>query len=100
MGHKCIYCGAHLVYEDTCGVGPYWRHDNNPEGEVYQCPNHEGFDTEEAAWEYMTELGGKVMMSEFGWESWEDVVCDSSCHHVSGMFYTDRSGELKEGYPC
>lgn len=48
----------------------------------------------------MTELGGKVMMSEFGWESWEDVACDSSWCYVSGMFYTDRSGELKEGYPC
>jgi hypothetical protein len=31
---------------------------------------------------------------------WREIVCDSSCHHVSGSFYTDESGELHEGYPC
>lgn len=95
MSYECIYCGAELVHEDTWGVGPYWRHDNDPEGEIYRCPNHNGFDTEEAAWKYVVDFGADPYEG-----SWEDIACDSGCHHVSGMFYTDQSGELKEGYPC
>ncbi len=95
MSYECIYCGAGLTYEDTWGAGPYWICNNDPEGEIYRCPNHNGFDTEEVALEYVVDFGADPYEG-----SWEDVVCDSSCHHVSGMFHTDRSGELKEDYPC
>lgn len=100
MSHECFYCGSELDHEDTWGVGAHWVRDNNPEGEIYRCPNHDGFENEEEAIDYMVELGGTIMMEEFGWSSWKDIVCDSNTHHVSGMFYTDRSGSLKEGYPC
>lgn len=32
--------------------------------------------------------------------TWEDVVCESAIHSVSGSFYTYGDGELHEGYPC
>lgn len=99
MSHECPYCNAELVYEDTWGVGAYWIQDNNPEGDIYRCPNHGGFDEEECAIEYLKK--GKSYCNFFECNfTWEDVCCESWNHNVSGTFYTDRSGELKEGYPC
>jgi len=39
-------------------------------------------------------------LEELGVSSWDEVTCNSSMHFVSGSFYTDQSGDLKEGYPC
>jgi DNA-directed RNA polymerase subunit RPC12/RpoP len=52
MSYECIHCGAELVYEDTWGVGAYWVRDNNPEGDIFRCPNHQGFEDEDSAFEY------------------------------------------------
>ncbi|CAM0064338.1 hypothetical protein VPHK406_0232 [Vibrio phage K406] len=99
MSHECPYCNAELVYEDTWGVGAHWIRDNNPEGEIYRCPNHEGFEEEEEAVTYLKQEDqyDAFFTSHF---SWDEVMCESNIHNVSGMFYTDRSGDLKEGYPC
>lgn len=106
MSHECWYCGAELIYDCEWGVGAYWIRENNPEGEIYKCPNHEQFEDEEAAFNYWNDNVKDVHSDwegfENGWnpELWDTFGCESDCHHVSGSFYTDRSEELKEGYPC
>ncbi len=101
--HVCPYCGAELEYDDTYGIGNQsaqekygygWR----KLGTIYRCPNHEGFETEEEAMEYLHT--SNLTMEELGIESWEEIMCESSCHHVSGSFYDDENGNLREGYPC
>jgi hypothetical protein len=86
---KCIYCGAELEKEDEYGY--FCRHQSNEKlGDIFRCPNHEGFQTEADAREYNEEF----------LEDWEEACCESSCHSVSGCFYTDKYGELYKGYPC
>lgn len=58
-------------------------------GDIYKCPNHEGFATPEEAQAYEPEA-----------KDWQEVVCHSAVHYVSGSFYTDRAGNLHDGYPC
>lgn len=99
MSYECVYCGSELVYEDTWGVVPYWKQDNKSEGDIFRCPNHEGFEDKDEAINYLKQQGqyDEFFLSNF---TWEDVVCESNCHYVSGMFYTDRNEDLHEGYPC
>ena len=81
----CPHCGAELQWEDS-----YFRNFMREKlGDIYRCPNHEGFPDEEAALAYEPDA-----------KNWEDVVCESAVHHVSGSFYTDTAGHLREGYPC
>ena len=102
MGHECPYCSAELICEDTWGIGNFTTY----EGEIYRCPNHEQFETPEDAFTYWDENVKNVHSDwegfQDGWKEdlWDTFGCDSGCHHVSGSFYTDRSGDLKEGYPC
>ncbi len=98
MSHECPYCNAELVYDCEWGVGAHWIRENNPEGEIYRCPNHEGFDDCESAVNWYVEYYDNYPSSEF--EDWTGISCESISHNVSGMFYTDRSGDLKDGYPC
>lgn len=98
MSHECEYCGVELTSVDSWGIG-YWYRDGNPEGEILQCPNHEGFDTEEEARTYLTSVDALDSFWEKHFDC-EDVMCESNCHSVSGMYYTDRNGELHQGYPC
>lgn len=104
--YECPYCGADLVYEDTYGQGVYWKQDNKPTGDIYRCPNHEGFPDEESAYEYWDSSIKGVHSDwegfEDGWNEsrWEEVSCESNTHNVSGSFYTDEQGDLQEGYPC
>ena len=99
MNYECTYCGSELEYEDTWGIGPYWKTDNDPEGHIFRCPNHEGFSDEEVAKSYLKEQEAydTFFVKHF---DLEDVVCESNVHNVSGSFYTDRNGNLHEGYPC
>lgn len=105
---ECPYCGSELVYEDyyytgrpggyVNGSSPnpigYYSEPSNYKvlGEIYRCPNSEGFEDEQEAIEYAKNNG-----IEFADPS--EIVCDSNCHRVSGSFYTENN-ELKEGYPC
>jgi len=100
---KCPYCGAKLKYDDTYGVGNQsaqkkYGYGWNKLGTIYKCPNHEGFENEEEALNYMENIN--ATFESFGVNSWEEIVCESSCHHVSGSFYDDEIGKLHEGYPC
>jgi len=94
---ECTYCGAELTHEDTYG---YLASHQSGEvlGQIYRCPNHIGFDSESEAMEYLKETG--ETLNDIGCDTWEDVVCQSSVHHVSGSFYTDKQDNLYEGYPC
>jgi len=89
---ECIYCGAGMDDE-----GPYGRlalhQDGKFLGRIYRCPNHEGFDTKKEAREY----GRENNRDE---NDWEEIVCKSSVHYVSGSFYTNLHGDLLGGYPC
>lgn len=96
--YECPYCGADLVYEDTYGQGAYWKQDNKPTGDIYRCPNHEGFPDCETAVNWYIEYKDEHPSKEF--EDWTGIACESNAHNVSGSFYTDEKGELFEGYPC
>lgn len=92
----CIYCNSDLENK-----GPWGYLAAHQSGEVlghtFTCPNHEGFEDEESASNYL--FSTQQTMDDLGYSSWEEVVCDSAMHHVSGSFYTEN-GDLKEGYPC
>lgn len=94
---ECPYCHHELRYD-----GPYGRfaahQDEKKMGEIYRCPNHEGFESEEDAMKYL-ESEGRTLESE-GYSSWEEAACWSSTHSVSGSFYTDLNENLHDGYPC
>lgn len=92
---ECTYCGAELVHEDSYGNRNYICHGdmNGKAGDIYKCPNHEGFESEEEAIAYAEK-------NDIEYEDWTEICCDSSMHHVSGSFYTDRQDNLCEGYPC
>jgi len=85
MSHTCPHCNAELRHEDT-----YFRNFMRERlGDIYRCPNHEGFPSEEEAREFDPET-----------TDWTEIVCHSAVHHVSGSFYTDKQDNLHEGYPC
>ena len=103
MSIECPYCGAELIYEDTYGIGNQSAQEKygygwNKLGTIYRCPNHEGFENEEGAIEYMNKNDATFESWSVG--CWEEIVCESSCHRVSGSFYDDDRGNLHEGYPC
>ena len=83
---KCPECRAELNQIDEYGY--FCAHQSGEKlGDIFQCPNFEGFVSEEEAREYNPEF-----------EDWEDIVCESAVHN--GYFHTDKLGNLKEGYPC
>lgn len=88
-------CGAELECIDY-----YGNRVEGKVGDIYLCPNHEGFNTVEDVQEYLDlgddELDGYLSVNCL--EGWEEIQCDSSCH--GGHFYTDKQGNLHEGYPC
>lgn len=101
---ECPYCGAELEWEDSYGNSDYIIHgdESGKAGDIYRCPNHEGFKDAEAVLEYID--GNDDDLEEYCKDcclkGWEEVTCDSSMHGVSGSFYTDRQDNLYEGYPC
>lgn len=92
---ECTYCGAELEQEDSYGNHEYICHgdESGKSGDIFRCPNHEGFEDEQSAIEYAKTNG-------IEYNNWKEICCGSSCHRVSGSFYTDRQGDLFEGYPC
>lgn len=92
---ECTYCGAELEQEDTWWLGIPGK--GEYQGEILRCPNHEGFKTEAEAIEYISD---DVTTDIKEMEDWHEICCDSSIHFVSGGFYTDKQGNLHEGYPC
>jgi len=97
---ECPYCNSELEHTDSFGNSNYiLRGDQNGKsGDIFKCPNHEGFEDENEAKNYLEKE--KVSIEDLGFESLSDVVCQSSEHYVSGSFYTDRQENLHNGYPC
>lgn len=104
---ECPYCGAELDCTDYYGHIQYANHYYEypqswieKEGDIYKCPNCEGFESLEDVLEYIdgNEDDLEQYLKENGLTSWEEVVCESNTHN--GSFYTDRSGNLYDGYPC
>lgn len=87
----CPYCGAKLEHNDVYGSGrpkSTWV----KTGDIYVCPNREGFDNIDDATMYLIKNNNTE-------ESTEDVVCDSAM--FDGFFYVvGNTNVLKEGYPC
>lgn len=104
MYRECPYCNAELIWEDSFGVGNITAQEKygygwNKIGNIYRCPNHEGFQHESEAMEYLNESA--TTFSDLGIISWEEMVCESNVHHVYGSFYYyGDGGDLNCGYPC
>lgn len=93
---ECPYCNAELEHHDTYFLGRNHT-DAGKLGDIFKCPNNEGFQNEQEAREYEAET---LSDDEKPAEDWQEIVCHSACHHVSGSFYTDRQENLHDGYPC
>lgn len=93
----CPICECNLIYN-----GPWGYLASHQSGEIlgytYTCPSANGFNSEEEV-NYFLKLTNRTL-EDLGVAEWEDATCDSSMHHVSGSFYTDKFNNLKEGYPC
>ncbi|WP_125154408.1 hypothetical protein [Clostridium rectalis] len=92
---ECLYCNAELEWQDSYGNYDYICHGdiNGKAGDIYRCPNCEGFDDKETAIQYAKD-------NDIGYQDWEEICCDSNYHSVCGGFYTDKQENLYEGYLC
>ena len=97
---ECPYCGVEMNCSDYYGKTKhsehYWIYPHSwieKEGDIYKCPNCEGFEEKDQAIEY-----AKDNNIEYNEDEWEYIVCESGI--FNGYFYTDRNGNLHEGYPC
>ena len=112
---ECPYCGAELELEDSYGTKEYiiYGDEKYKSGDIYRCPNAEGFDKIEDAIQYILNYYGesnadfersKILrdkyFEEFGINDLTEVCCESNCSNVCGSFYTTKSDELIMGYPC
>ena len=86
---ECPYCGEELLHHDSYGL--FFTHQSGKKfGDIFKCPNADGFYYEGTAREYDPDFVG----------NWEEIVCDSAAHSAPGSFYTDKGGNLHNGYPC
>lgn len=94
---ECPICGSEMLDEGAWG---YLASHQSGEilGYTYRCPNHEGFEDEESANDFLVRTERTI--EDLGVTEWEEITCDSSMHNVSGCFHTDKYGNLREGYPC
>lgn len=112
---ECPFCGAELIWDDSYGTREYiiYGDENYKSGDIYRCPNHEGFEKIEDAIQYILDYyeepnanfeRSKILrdeyFKEFGINDLIEVCCESNCSCVSGSFYTNKSDELIMGYPC
>jgi hypothetical protein len=102
---ECPYCGAELIYDEeygtgrhesfygTAGNGIHYPSTYKKIGDIYYCPNREGFENINEAEQYKNSPEGIDQQELRN----EDVICDSST--FNRFFYTDSNDNLKEGYP-
>jgi len=99
---ECPYCGSELDIVDTFSKYDYKQHKYIVTHYIYKCPNSDGFETKEEALKYQPEelevINDITNIKDI---DWQDIVCESSTHHVSGSFYTyyKEDGYLYNGYP-
>jgi hypothetical protein len=87
---KCLHCGAELIYHDYYGY--LCAHQSGEKlGNIYKCPNHEGFEDMDEAIQY-------AINNNIIYVDWEEIACESNC--FNGFYYTDKNENLHEGYPC
>ena len=101
---ECPYCGAELICTDHYGTGRqeyyygtasnglYYPSTYQKQGDIYKCPNSDGFEDLDEALSYVYEH------SDLEVDLLEELCCESGC--FNGNFYTDSNDELHEGYPC
>jgi len=94
---ECPCCGAELEYHDYYYRGIYGTETYEKLGDIYKCPNFEGFENEEDAKEYV-EFNNLEIGEGKNFETIEEVCCQSA--EWDGNFYTNMQDELYEGYPC
>lgn len=91
---NCIYCGADLIEIDSYFKG---RETHNTLGYIYQCPNFEGFETNEELEAYRERM-------RLEGQSEEEISASNECFSFdhNGHFYTKapHNDELYEGHPC
>lgn len=92
---KCPYCGAELVYSDWYFRGNYSSGNYEKLGDIFHCPNREGFEYIEEAKDYVNYAELKEGVD---YDNLEELCCNSD--NFNGTFYTDTQGNLHEGYPC
>jgi hypothetical protein len=107
---RCPYCNSDLIYEEEYYRGKPGRNVNGSQpypigyysepssnykvlGEIFRCPNANGFEDESEAIEY-------AKNNDIEYSEVSEIVCESNCHHVCGSFYTDEDGNLHNGFPC
>jgi hypothetical protein len=104
---ECPCCGAELEYCDYYGkkkyAEHYWLYPRSwieKTGDIYKCPNSDGFKCVDDVLEYVdgNEDDLEEYLSQHGIIGWDEVVCESC--DFNGFFYTDKQGNLHEGYPC
>lgn len=58
MSHECLHCQSQLIWSDSFGRGNMAAQEKYgygwcKSGDIYYCPNHEGFSDEHSAMKYV-----------------------------------------------
>lgn len=96
---NCPYCGEELIQEDSFGILEYIRGNdkNGKRGDIYFCPNREGFTDKESADEYLKSIDETY--ESIGITDFDELKCENS--KGNGFYYCYvNSDEIREGYPC
>lgn len=94
---ECPCCGAELEYHDYYYRGMQGTESFEKLGDIFKCPNSEGFEETEESQAYVESNNLEIGEGK-DFETLEEVCCDSANH--SGFFYEDYSEDLQDGYPC
>ena len=96
---ECPNCGCELHFSSSFGNRDYivYGDQSGKVGEIFECPNHDGFEDDPNEAQKYLEKRGETLES-LGLTSIEEVVCENG--QGGRHYYTDKSGYLHEGYPC
>jgi hypothetical protein len=94
----CPNCGKELNHTDSYGNRAYisYGDQSGKVGDIYECSNSDGFEDEEEALAYLDGINETLV--NLGLESLQELTCDNG--FGNRHYYTDKSGDLKSGYPC
>ncbi len=98
----CPFCDAELDLDDTTTVYDFKSKLYFISHYLYKCPNCEGFDTKEEAFEYEPPEESIITdITNINDLDWRDIVCESSTNYVCGGFYIwyKEPDILRHGYP-
>jgi len=106
---ECPNCGIELNYDcdygrgrkesfyGTASNGLHYPSTYEKLGDIYECPNSDGFESEEYAKVYLETIGETI--DSLGVDSWGELSCENE---RGDRFYhtVDNGDELHDGYPC